>query len=120
MDYVDEAEKVEIDPVSIEQELQDIEDNIEDLALRIESGEFRKEGRGMIRSCKQIQKEFRRLRREKAASIDYAVVCSIYSSYYLDECTLDIVPRRIFNNFLEHLKIYKELYNLEVEHKMGY
>ena len=42
MKYVDHAWDVELDGCAIEQELQDIEDIIEELAIKIENGEFRK------------------------------------------------------------------------------
>ena len=42
MGYVDEAHKHDIDPTSIEQELQDIEDNLEVLAMAIEKGRYEK------------------------------------------------------------------------------
>ena len=73
-----------------------------------------------MRCCEQIRKEFKRLQREKANSIDYAVICSIYSTFYLDTYTLDIIPKRIFKNFIEHLKIYKKLYDLQLKYKRGY
>jgi len=40
MKYVDEADKHNVDKVKIEQELQDIEDKIETLALEIETGGY--------------------------------------------------------------------------------
>ena len=40
MGYVDRASDIRIDGCSIEQELQDIEDKIEDLAIRIDDGQY--------------------------------------------------------------------------------
>ena len=40
MGYVDRASEIRIDGCSIEQELQDIENMIEDLAIKIENGEY--------------------------------------------------------------------------------
>ena len=40
MNYVDRADSHDVDECMIEQELQDIENVIEELAMRIEEGEF--------------------------------------------------------------------------------
>ena len=40
MKYVDRADSHDVDKVMIEQEIQDIEDIIEELAMRVEKGEF--------------------------------------------------------------------------------
>ena len=40
MNYVDRADSHDVDKCLIEQEIQDIETMIEELALRIENGEF--------------------------------------------------------------------------------
>ena len=42
MGYVDRSWDVQVDQ-AVEQELQDIENTIEDLAIRIENGQYRKE-----------------------------------------------------------------------------
>lgn len=40
MNYVDRADDHDVDKCMIEQEIQDIEDIVEELAMRIERGEF--------------------------------------------------------------------------------